>query len=186
MYKRQVVDVPNAKLRPPLNYEHIPGVTFLIVDSADDEAMTAVEDRLHLSEEGKFSAYDKLDIADADFVTVDEATDIARAMAQLQPPGFVHIEVENAEDAGQAAVVTTAKAPELLDVIGTRDLDTYDLVGKWQESDKQKSFKVPIGFQVARDRSGDYVPTGELAYLDILQKASGGTCLLYTSPSPRD
>lgn len=170
-----VVDVPNAKLRPPLNYEHIPGVTFLIVDSADDEAMTAVEDRLHLSEEGKFSAYDKLDIADADFVSVEQASDIARSMAQLQPPGFVHIEVENAEDAGQAAVVSTAKAPELLDVIGTRDLDTYDLVGKWHETDKQKSFKVPIGFQVARDRSGEYVPTGELAYLDILQKASGGT-----------
>lgn len=170
-----VVDVPKAKLRPPLNYEHIPGVTFFIVDSSDDERMTSAEDRFHLSEEGKFSAYDKLDIADADFVTAEQACDIARAMASLQPPGFVHIEVENAEDAGQAAVVTTAKAPELLDVIGTRDLETYDLTGKWRETDTQKSFKVPIGFQVARDRSGEYVPTGELAYLDILQKASGGT-----------
>ena len=170
-----VVDTPNAALRPPLNYETIPGVTFLIVDSADDSRMTHIEDRLHLSDEGKFSAYDMLDIADADFVSVDEADSIARAMAGIQPPGFVHIEVENAEDAGQAAVVSTAKAPELLDVIGTRDLETYDLVGNWHETDEQKTFKVPIGFQVARDRSGNYSPTGELAYLDILQKASGGT-----------
>lgn len=171
-----VVDVPNAALRPPMNYETIPGVTFLIVDSADDSRMTGIEDRLHISEEGKFSAYNQIDIADADFVDVEAATSIARAMAGLHPQGFVHIEVENAEDAGQAAVVSTAKAPELLDVIGTRDLETYDLVGNWRETDEQKTFKVPIGFQVARDsRSGEYAPTGELAYLDILQKASGGT-----------
>ena len=170
-----VVDVPGAKLRPPLNYEEIPGVTFLIVDCEDDSRMTHPEDRFHLSVEGKFSAYDKLDIADADMVSVPLAETIARAMASLQPPGFVHIEVANAEDAGQAAQVTAAKAPELLDVIGTRDLDTYDLHARWADTDSQKSFKVPIGFQVARDRSGEYVPTGELAYLDILQKASGGT-----------
>ena len=171
-----VVDVPNAALKPPLNYEVLPGVTFLIVDSADDSRMTGIKDRLHISEEGKFSAFDQIDVADADFVTVEEATTIARSMAGIHPPGFMHIEVENAGDAGQAAVVPTAKAPELLDVIGTRDLETYDLVGSWRETDEQKTFKVPIGFQVARDsRSGEYAPTGDLAYLDILQKASGGT-----------
>jgi hypothetical protein len=56
-------------------------------------------------------------------------------------------------------VVSTAKAPELLDVIGTRDLETYDLVGSWHETDEQKTFKVPIGFQLQLPRHPPYALT---------------------------
>lgn len=169
-----IVDTPDDKARPIPGTETMPGVTWFVVDSLDDSSLLRPENRFHLSSEGKFSAYDKLDIADVDFMTVDEAEEVAREMSRLRPPGFVHLQADNAEQA--SSISTTAiEPPTILEVMGTQDLESYPLVENWHDTDGIKPFKIPIGFRVAQNNQGEYVPTGEIQYLDILQKSSGGT-----------
>lgn len=172
-----IVDLPNAPLRWPDRVRGLPKVTFLVVRSADDTAITRPENNFRVSgdhdTDRQFSAYDWAGAAVIDEVPRYMAENFARAMAPLRPPRFGHRELTTME-----TQEVDVEAPTALDALGITSLENFSLTDLWRETDTQASFKVPIGFEVRNTPHGGttrHVPTGEFAYLDILQLASGGT-----------
>lgn len=172
-----IVDLPNSSLRWPDRSKTLSKVTFLIARSADDTAITTPQNNFHISgdydTDRMFSAFDWKDAAKIDKIPRYLAEVFARAMSPLRPPRFGVRELTAIE-----TQEVDLEAPTVLDAIGVSSLEGYNLREEWSRTDGEISFKVPIGFEVRTTTHGSttrHVPTGDYAYLDILQLASGGT-----------
>lgn len=172
-----IVDLPTTSLRYPPGIMQVENVTFLIVRSQDDEAVTKKRsNRFHISNEyvsdRMFSAYDQIEAAKVDVVPRYLAENYARLMAPLRTPNFRKRERATASE----NEVQVRDAPRMLESLGINDLDTVDLPARWRETDQTETFSVPLGFAVERNpRTKEYQPTGGLVHLDMVQIESDGT-----------
>lgn len=170
-----VVDDPTVNISFPrgITAASMPNVTFLIVRSFKDDAVTTPEHNFHISNdrgfERSFSAFDARDIAIVDKVPRELAETIAREMSCLRPPRFGKRELVDSSQLTMEPTVTDA--PTVMDALGVDDLENYNLPARWKKTDMEKSFKAPLGFKVNANNQ----PTGDFVYLDVLQLASGGT-----------
>lgn len=172
-----IVDLPNASLRWPERARNLSKVTFIVVRSTDDTAITTPENNFHVSgdfdTDRMFSAFDWEGAAKIDEVPRHLAENFARAMSPLRPPKFGVRELSTIE-----SQEVDLEAPTAFDALEISSLEKYDLRDNWRKTDTEISFEVPIGFEVKQINQGSgtkYVPTGQYANLDILQLASGGT-----------
>lgn len=178
-----IVDLPEATLRVPRNVANrLENVTLIVVDAFDDQQVTNPETNIHVSDEPghrrSLSAFTQDDVCLVDEVPIELATRFAREMAPLRPPGFRYVELMQLGGPDPTAVsapTTPVKQPTIQDALGVKDFEKWDVVARWRSTEREASFNTPIGFQVERNRNNEYVPTGELAYLDILEVASGGS-----------
>lgn len=158
-------------------------VTVIAVDCATDKYITTERSRILIDENLQLSMFESESLALADQLSVEGAEEVARALARYRPVSFgQHNEARDnlSSDEFSARLKkerSMKENPTYLEALGLKDtvVEKFDLHSQWRSTDGDASFKAPLGFEVERAGGEKPRPTGKTIYLDILQKASGGT-----------
>lgn len=157
----------NAAVRKDGNRLVIDNVVFVAVRTRNDRAITTPQSRIKIDRRGLISTFNQDSIAKVDSHSHGDLLNAAYALASVRPQGFgnhTNLHDNTTEEVGNV------DAPDLLDAYGVDNLDTYNLTGRWAETDRTDSLRAPIGFEVSKK---SFTPTGEVTYLNV-QDASVG------------
>lgn len=164
------VDLPDDSVSWPVDIiGGVEGVSFVLVNYAEDRINAYIEGRANLllvDKEGTLSLPGRPNMLTIDRTSVGRAENIARSLSRYRPSGFGTLEIDvedDGEDDGRGL-------QSWFDVLGIRDIDTYDPRLVWRANAYTESLRVPLGYKcVGKKRTRD------LVYLDIVEVSRGGS-----------
>lgn len=163
------VDLPDDVISWPVEIMGgVEGVGFVLVNYAEDHINDYTEGRANLflvDKNGNLSLPGRSNMLVIDRTSVLHAENVARSMSRWRPSGFGSMELaaEEGDDDGR-------NLQSWFDVLGIRDIDTYDPRMVWKANAFTESLRVPLGYKYINKRR-----SRDLVYLDIVEMSRGGS-----------
>ncbi|RAV04371.1 FtsK/SpoIIIE domain-containing protein [Mycolicibacter senuensis] len=155
------VDTPSHDVSLPPGWTR--AQTTFVVLNAPSESLTNKQGRFHVSANGEFATPRQMRLAHADALSVTQARVIAQKMSRFRPPNW------SRDDRGGDVEVSGTKQ-SYFDVLGIKDLETWDPRAQWEANAIDSHFEIPVGFV----HDGKSV-TSEVFKMDFAEASLRGT-----------